>query len=405
MKGKTTDEREPDDRWSKFYPYRIKGLSEEERRQCKELQSAESLAWYVVKMMFGRHMSNRIIGRIVDRIWLEGYREAKKGFDPSRNTEFTTYLSKIYRNKTYDERAKYLISIPKTRQKLVVTVAMKGNLVDSQDFPVRELGLRGLRQRKYIFDFTGSRRFFFPLGFKIPFPIEELHEEFEEDEQPAASMSESMAAVGYEEFLEAVGRIGENEIQNINDRRIPILYKRLTRSALKSLLSRIDVQIVEKLLEGYEYNRNKKEEDEPKVTQQRIQRALGIKRNFYEFRLEAIAKRLELQHLTLERRLASRKMQKENPKEYCVRKTCLMAIRMNAPVLKLIFVFRTEEPGDETPVGQDHLLVDEKNKQIYLMCDEPQPQDVEEKNGKGSRHASDERWNLVDDYYERFVDI
>lgn len=404
MSDITTDERDPDDRWSKFYPYRFKGLSDDERRQCKELQSAESLAWYVVKMMFGRHMSNRVIERIVDRIWLEGYREAKKGFDPSKNTEFTTYLSKIYRNKTYDERTKYLISIPKTRQKLVVTVSMKGNLINSRDFPVKELGLRGLRQRKYVFDFTGSRNFFFPLDFKIPFPIEELHEEFEEGEQPAASMSESMAAVGYEEFLEAVGRIGENEIQNINDRRIPILYKRLTRSALKSLLSRIDVQIVEKLLEGYEYNRNKKNENEPKVTQQRIQQALGIKRNFYEFRLEAIAKRLELQHLTLEHHLASRKMQKENPKEYCVRKTCLMAIRMNAPVLKRIFVFRTKECRDETLVGQGSLFVDEKNKQIYIWCDPPQPQDGVEED-RDSRRNPDEHWSLVEDYYERFVDI
>lgn len=371
----------------------LKALSEEERQACDEFLMAESVAWKVAKRIYGRQgqAATGFLQRIVDKIWIDAYRKAKERFDPNHGAKFKTLLYKICYNKALNERRRYLVRFPKRYSKVVVTVCMKGNGIHNSYYPEVLRGIRGLRHCKYVFDFSGSRQFFFPLEFKEPFHVEALFSNFDAldlKDHPISSISESAHWLERNELFARVGSIGDDEFQKINKRRLPKLYKSLNKATLRRELARIDVEIVRM----YTLVGNP---DGSKVTQKQVQETVHITRDFYDYRIEAIVKRLKLKPKRQPSRcpLPSREFDDDpNPKKACSRKVCLLAIRLNSPVLKKIFTFAEDQSDMESHADEQ--------KYVFVWQDTPtKPM------RKDERYVPEnERWDLVELYVDRFAD-
>lgn len=383
-----------------YFPYDLSVLPEEERIACDEFVMAESAAWHAVKKMFGRQgqPATSFLQWIVDNVWIDAYRDAKKRFDPERGVKFKTFLYRICRNKAFNKRRKFLVNCPPRLQDVTVTVGMRGNGIHYLYSPEILREIHDLRYCKYLFDFSDSNIHFLPLGYNYPFYCEALFgtlDDFEEDDHPVGSVPENIQWAEYAELFARVAAIDDDELRTINSRRLPKLFKKLTKEALRKELARIDVHIVEQLVLGIN-------PDARNVTKKEIQLRVGVKRNFYEYRIEAITERLNLEQKYRER-LRPRSTSGV-VKEECVHRARHLAVQLNPPVKRKVFTFRVANKLQRlTGATETNSVTPQKSvaaEDVFLWQDRPGETQRKEKRNR----PKSERWHLVELFVDQFSD-
>ena len=325
---------------------------------------------------------------IVGNVWGLGYAEALRRYDPERGVKFKTFLYAVFMNMVLDEKRKVLSRFTKTPRHVTVTV---------RDVNSR-FGIPLPKYTRYVFDFGGSDYFCPPLGFRLYSPQEPCDESSEEW-QPVSSPSESWEMVRYIEFLECVGRIDDTELKNINPRRLPPYYKKLTQDALRRQLAELDLQIVKRLMYPCGFGGETKIE---------IQTKLGIGRNFYEFRIESILDRLGVSYEKCQRWITAQRVREKEEAKVCARQARAIAQelrQLHQLVEKKFFKFNV--PANRSDSFFDvpgQLFVNEENGDLYARYDEPDPEESKPVLDDRELDRDPEQWDYVENYVDLFED-
>jgi hypothetical protein len=246
---------------------------------------------------------------------------------------------------------------------------------------------------RYVFDFGGSDHYEPPLDYQRP--SHNKHDETSDEWHPASSPSETWEKVRYTEFLECVGRINDTELKNINQRRLPPYYKKLTQDALREQLAELDLQIVKRLMAPCGFGGETKIE---------IQTKLGIGRNFYEFRIESIVDRLGVPYEKYQRWITTQRAREKDEAKVCARQAWAIAIELYQPVRKKFFKF--DVPANQSGCFLDvqgQLFVDEVNRH-YVLAGDHDLEEHQPRQDKRGLNRNPEQWTYAEDYDNLFED-
>ena len=351
-----------------------------------------SLAWHIVRKKFSWRYgkSDAFLEEVVGNIWALGYEEALRCFDPDRGATFKTFLYAVFANMAKDERKKFFSRFSKMPRRITVTAREVNS----------KFGIPLPKHTRYVFDFSGNDYFRPPFGFRLPASHESLNDESDDESSdeghPASSPSETWEMVRYTEFLECVGRINDTELKNINRRRLPPYYKKLTQDALRKQLAELDQQIVKLLMYPCGFGRAAKID---------IQTELGIGRNFYEFRIESILDRLGTPYESYQRWIAAQKAREKDEAKVCGHRVWAIAQELQQPVVKKFFEFNVpaNRPGCFFDI-QGQLFVDEVNGDLYVRCDAPDPEENKPVLDDRELDRDPEQWDYVENYVDLFED-